>query len=444
MTAEVHSTDILDEAAALSNEMLGLCRDALLTSIKFTNRPLAQLPHRIQMERGGCMTDGREALFSPAFVLNSFKSGRQIITRAYLHMIVHCLLRHPFPTREVDPLTWTVACDLAVGCIVGQLECDAISYADEERDRAIDAWAQRVDQPTTSAFYALLEREDLSQEELAKIEVSIGMDSHELWFSTLEGLEPEESQKQQEVQQQLEQRWEEVASATDMDMQREQDAAPSALTSQLRNAHASTMSLEELLQVYAAPHESMTLSDDEFDYVYYSYGLRELGGIALVEPLEYRETPQLRDFCIVIDTSGSCSGPLVEAFAAKACGMLMESSSVGDETRIWMVQCDSQVQDKRLLRTREDVAAYLCNLELKGFGGTDFRPVFELMDQMVDDGTVPKWEALIYFTDGQGSFPDQAPPWDCAFVFVDEPGDCPAWATRAMTYSDELTIESER
>ena len=115
MAAGAHSTDIIDEAASLSNEMLGLCRDALLTSIKFTNRPLAQLPHRIQMERSGCMTDGREALFSPAFVLNSFNNGRQIITRAYLHMIVHCLLRHPFPTREVDPLTWTVACDLAVG-----------------------------------------------------------------------------------------------------------------------------------------------------------------------------------------------------------------------------------------------------------------------------------------------------------------------------------------
>ncbi len=444
MAAGAHSTDIIDEAASLSNEMLGLCRDALLTSIKFTNRPLAQLPHRIQMERSGCMTDGREALFSPAFVLNSFNNGRQIITRAYLHMIVHCLLRHPFPTREVDPLTWTVACDLAVGCIIGQLECDAINYADEERDRAIAAWEQRVDQRTASAFYALLEREGLSQEELAKIEVTIGMDSHELWFSTLEGLEPEQSQEQQEVQQQLEQRWEEVASATDMDMQREEDAAPSALTSQLRNAHASTMSLEELLQVYAAPHESMTLSDDEFDYVYYSYGLRELGGIALVEPLEYRETPQLRDFCIAIDTSGSCSGPLVQAFAAKACGMLLGSSSIGEMTRIWMVQCDSRVQDKRLLRTREDVAAYLGNLELKGFGGTDFRPVFELMDQMIDDGTVPKWEALIYFTDGQGSFPDQAPPWDSAFVFVDEAGDCPAWATRAVTYSDELTTESER
>ena len=188
----------------------------------------------------------------------------------------------------------------------------------------------------------------------------------------------------------------------------------------------------------------MTLDDEEFDYIYYSYGLRELDGIALVEPLEYRETPQIRDFCIAIDTSGSCSGPLVETFASKACGMLLESASVGDETRIWMVQCDSQVQDTRLLRTRDDVADWLSSLELKGFGGTDFRPVFELMDRMTDDGTVANWEALIYFTDGQGTFPDQAPPWDTAFVFVDEAGSCPAWATRVLTYSDELTSESER
>mgnify|MGYP002765492211 FL=1 len=444
MARNAHPSELLDEAASLADSMVALCRDDLLTSIKFTNRPLARLPHRIQMNRGGCMTDGREALFSPAFVLNNFKGARQVITRAYLHMIAHCLLRHPFPRADIDPLTWSVACDLSVGCVLGQLECDAITYKDDERDCRIAEWAHRVEQPTAQAFYALLVREGLSQEELAKLEIAIGMDSHELWFEDPEGLDPDRSQTESDAQHELKQRWEEIATATEMDMQREHDTAPSTLTSQLRGAHASTMSLEELLQIYAAPHESMTLDDEEFDYIYYSYGLRELDGIALVEPLEYRETPQIRDFCIAIDTSGSCSGPLVEAFASKACGMLLKSASVGDETRIWMVQCDSRVQDTRLLRTRDDVADWLSSLELKGFGGTDFRPVFELMDRMTDDGTVANWEALIYFTDGQGTFPDQAPPWDTAFVFVDEAGSCPAWATRVLTYSDELTSESER
>lgn len=437
-------TEIIGEATHLASDIVELSRDELLTSIGFVNRPLAQLPGRIQLDRGGCMTDGREALFSPAFVLDAFRGSRRVIARAYLHMIVHCLLRHPFPAQGVDPLTWSVACDLAVGCVLEELECDAIEFADPKRDEVLANWRTRVDSPTSSAFYTLLRGDGLSQEELARIEIAVGVDSHELWFANPDGVEEQDSPDEVDSAQQLEQRWKEVATATDMDMQRERDASSNSLSSQLRDAHASTMSLEELLRALAAPHESMTLSDDEFDYIYYSYGLRELGGIALVEPLEYRDTPQIRDFCIAIDTSGSCSGPLVEAFASKACGMLMESSSIGEETRIWIVQCDSQIQDTCLLRTRDDVAAWLSNLELKGFGGTDFRPVFDLMDKLNDDGTVEQWEALIYFTDGEGTFPNQTPPWDTAFVFVDKVGECPAWATKALTYSDDLITESER
>ena len=202
--------------------------------------------------------------------------------------------------------------------------------------------------------------------------------------------------------------------------------------------HASTMSLDELLRIYAAPREVMSASDDEFDYIYYTYGLRDLGGIALVEPLEYSESPRLRDFCIAIDTSGSCSGPLVRSFVSKVCGMLLGSDSIGEQTRIWLVQCDCQVQDVQQLCGGKDIAALLANLELKGFGGTDFRPVFSWMDNKLDRKEVGEWEALVYFTDGQGVFPDEAPPYDTAFVFVDDVGSSPAWATKVLAYSDEL------
>ncbi len=432
-------TSVLDDATTLAGDMLALSRDALLTNIRFANRPLAQLPARIQTDHAGCMTDGCEALFSAAFVLDSFNGKRQILARAWLHMIVHCLLRHPFPASGVDPLTWSVACDLSCGCVLRELECDAIHFEDPERDALLDTWEPRVKQPTAAAFYALLKAKGLSQEELANIEIVIGMDSHELWFDTPEGVEEAESlQQEEEERQHLEKRWEEVASATEMDMQRDASNASNALTEQLRGVHASTMSLDELLRIYAAPREVMSASDDEFDYIYYTYGLRDLDGIALVEPLEYSESPRLRDFCIAIDTSGSCSGPLVRSFVAKVCGMLLGSDSIGEQTRIWLVQCDCQVQDVQQLSGDKDVAALLAGLELKGFGGTDFRPVFSWMDDKLDSGEIGEWEALVYFTDGQGVFPDEAPPYDTAFVFADDAGSCPAWATKVLVYSDEL------
>ena len=60
----------------------------------------------------------------------------------------------------------------------------------------------------------------------------------------------------------------------------------------------------EFLRQFAVPGEVMRLSDDEFDYVYYTYGLKLYGRMPLIEPLEYREERRIREFVIVIDTSG--------------------------------------------------------------------------------------------------------------------------------------------
>jgi predicted metal-dependent peptidase len=48
---------------------------------------------------------------------------------------------------------------------------------------------------------------------------------------------------------------------------------------------------------------------------------------------------------------------------------------------------------------------------LKGGGGTDFRPVFEYVESLNED-----FKFLIYFTDGEGSFPDHEPVIDTLWV----------------------------
>lgn len=64
--------------------------------------------------------------------------------------------------------------------------------------------------------------------------------------------------------------------------------------------------------------------------------------------------------------------------------------------------------------------AYLDNLEIKGLGGTDFRPVFAYVDGALERGEIANLGGLIYFTDGQGTYPARKPDYDVAFVFADE------------------------
>ena len=78
----------------------------------------------------------------------------------------------------------------------------------------------------------------------------------------------------------------------------------------------------EFLRKFAAINETVKVSDDEFDYIYYNYGLQHYHKMPLIEPLEYREDNRIRDFVIAIDTSGSVAGEEVQSFLQKTYGIL--------------------------------------------------------------------------------------------------------------------------
>ena len=72
------------------------------------------------------------------------------------------------------------------------------------------------------------------------------------------------------------------------------------------------MTTATFLRKFAVLKEEVTVDDDSFDYVFYSYGLRLYGNMPLIEPQEWKEVKKVEDFAIVIDTSMSCSGDLVK------------------------------------------------------------------------------------------------------------------------------------
>ena len=55
---------------------------------------------------------------------------------------------------------------------------------------------------------------------------------------------------------------------------------------------------------------------------------------------------------------------------------------------------------------------------IHGRGGTDFRPVFEEVERMREKREFSDLKALIYFTDGDGIYPEKKPDYETAFVFV--------------------------
>ena len=229
--------------------------------------------------------------------------------------------------------------------------------------------------------------------------------------------------------------WKEVAETVMMRSQsfpKTQGTLPDNMFLHLRKLVRENYDYTEFLRKFAVMEERMKVNPDEFDYSYYVYGLRLLKKIPLIEPLEYREEYQIREFVIVIDTSGSCSEGLAQRFLQKTYNILKQTEHFAQKVNIHVIQCDAKVQQDCKIESLQHLENYIHDLQLTGGGGTDFRPAFSYVDCLCHAGAFQKLCGLIYFTDGYGIFPGKPPGYKTAFIFVDRDEDIrvPPWAMR--------------
>ena len=154
------------------------------------------------------------------------------------------------------------------------------------------------------------------------------------------------------------------------------------------------------------------------------------------EPLEYKETKRVREFVIAVDTSESCSGDLVRKFIEHTFEILKESEDYTREVNIHIIQCDNKVQADTKITDLRQVDKFMEGFHIRGFGGTDFRPVFDYVEQLKVRGDLTELQGMVYFTDGLGQFPEKMPDYDVMFVFMDDgeptPPSVPPWASRVV------------
>ena len=150
---------------------------------------------------------------------------------------------------------------------------------------------------------------------------------------------------------------------------------------------------------------------------------------------------RIKEFVIAIDTSGSVSGEQVQSFVQKTYNILMQQENFFSKINLHIIQCDAVIQEDVHITSREEFERYLAYMTLKGSGGTDFRPVFRHVDQMISRHKFVNLKGLIYFTDGEGVFPERQPAYQTAFVFVKDDYQVPkvpAWAIKLVLQNYEL------
>ena len=424
------SEAVKKDLTAIGQEILFTSRNELYMNLPYLDVALCALAFQPGGEvTTSLATDGRTLYYDGAFLADRYLRSRTGTNRAYLHVILHCMLRHLAKKKGKDPELWDLACDAAVESILMDLDYPCLAEATiPKKRRFLGECRREMPVLTAEGIYRHLLRERPPEYELAELERIFRVDDHGLW--DMEGKD-EEQQKQDED-------WQNISEKTRTGMETVmagQSTGGEAVLEQVKVAVRDDVDYRAFLRRFAAPREIMAVDGDAFDYIFYTYGLQLYGNMPLVEPPETKEEKRIEDLVIAVDTSMSTSGELVRQFLACTYAILRSTETFTRKVNIRIIQCDDQIRSDIAIHDLEELKAYMADFQLNGGSATDFRPVFEHIARLQAEGAFTSLRGLIYFTDGMGIYPRKRPAYDTAFVLLEEPPlsmKMPPWAIRLV------------
>lgn len=406
----------------LGEEILAALRERIVADLPFFGPALSAFTPAGNDEIQAFATDGSMLFFPPERLRALYRTNERFLTRMYLHTLLHCLYGQLWTRGERELRLWNLACDIAVERALDGLEKPCTVRAVSLLRR--DVYAQLKDAGFTSAaqIYRRLTGKGfgVSPEMLAR---EFFADDHRYW-------EQPQGMAAAGLAKEWRERGRQAALAEKLAGQ-DSGAGEEAMRALLA-AERKQRSYAEFLRKFAQWQEELSVSEEEFDLAYYTYGLSLYGDLPLIEPLETREEQRIRTFVIVIDTSDSTSGEPVRRFLEETFTILFTRQAFFRISEIHILQADDRVRSETVVRSISDAERLMQSFTLLGGGGTDFRPAFAYVEEQRKKGSLRDLGGLLYFTDGRGTYPQQRPPFRTAFLFSEDVDDqaVPPWAYR--------------
>lgn len=462
---------------ALGEKILETARSELYLSMRFLDMAFAELTFEMNLSTFLIGTEGVTLQYNPRFLVQSYQLSPVNVNRAYLHTILHCLFRHMYIREEREEELFHIACDLTVEYLIDQLEYPSTKrLISDFRQECYDRLTKQLKVMTAEGVYQCLMEAKISGQELVRLQTAFLVDDHKFWEAKRRGdgqdprdsKEDEESSDSEDVKDDQEaqkdsrkhkeldhnqskdnrkkqaNRWRELSEKTHLNAEAFSKQAGDEVKQLLLGiqvANREKYDYKEFLRKFAVLVENIQVDDNSFDYAFYSYGMEMFHNIPLIEPLEYKESLVIEEFVIAIDTSGSCSEDLITKFVEQTFHILNSTKGYGRRLKLHIIQCDNAIKEDILIEDLEQLTAYQENFVIKGFGGTDYRPVFSYVEQLVQERQLTQLKGLLYFTDGYGIFPEKRTDYETAFIFIGEEhyeGQVPPWAMKLVLDPKDL------
>ena len=420
---------------SLAGEVMRLAHDGILINMRFLDVALSKLKTVCREQTGAHLFDGSTLYYDPAHLLLQYQTAPHYAARLYLHTLLHCIFYHGRNTDKLNRAYWDLATDIAVEHTIVDMGLHLTELpSDDLLQNRLALLRKQAGGLTAEKLYRHFRIEEPSEKAVQEWYRLCHYDEHIYW----------DRQEELELSQAEWRRISERIKADLKSFSRDRNNAES-IEQNLKEATRERYDYTDFLRKFMVMGETVQVNDDEFDYIYYTYGLQTYGNLPLVEPLEYKDSNKIRDFVIALDTSASCRGEIVQAFLQKTYNILQNGENFFTKINVHILQCDSEVRQDTKITGREAFDDFLAHGKLTGFGSTDFRPVFDYVEKLREKQEFDNLKGLLYFTDGYGIYPERMPDYDVAFVFLHEDENAPKvppWAIRIVL--DEEALEEEK
>ncbi len=415
----------------IAGEVMRLAHDGILINMRFLDVALSRLKVVCREQTGAHLFDGMMLHYDPALLLGQYKSAPHYAARLYLHTLLHCIFYHGRNTDKLNRAYWDMATDIAVEHTIVDMGLHLTRLpSDDLLQNRLELLHKQAGGLTAEKLYRHFRVEEPSKKAMEEWHKLCHYDEHIYW----------DRQEELDLSQAEWRRLSERIKADLKSFSKDRDNAES-MEQNLREATRERYDYTDFLRKFMVMGETVQVNDDEFDYIYYTYGLQTYGNMPLVEPLEYKDSNKIRDFVIALDTSASCRGEIVQAFLQKTYNILQAGENFFSKINVHILQCDSEVRQDTKITRREEFDDFLAHGKLTGFGSTDFRPVFAYVENLQEKQEFDNLKGLLYFTDGYGIYPERMPDYDVAFVFLQEDENAPKtppWAIKIVLDEEEL------
>ena len=413
-----------EKQTELCLRILQTCRAELCDLFPYLDAAFDCLRWRLGAETGFSV-DGQAMYFPVRETLECYSREPAALRRGYLHMLLHCLFLHLFkPAGEM----WDLACDMAVEQMIERQAQPRLALENAVRK---DCFDRMGNEPLPAERILELVEAGAFPYTMEEMRAAFSFDDHSRWDESATGG--------------LRSQWEQMLldAAKNKTGKGKRGMTSGAATESPMETAESKYDYRKFLQRFTFPREEVELDTESFDYIFYNFGMEQYGSMPLIEPLEYKEVRRLEELVIAIDTSGSVQGDIVQSFLQRTCDVLRQSGSFTERVEIYLIQCDAEVQSVERLTSLDQLHELIPRLKLRGFGGTDFRPVFAYVDGLLEEKKLTNLNGLLYFTDGVGTYPEKSPAYKTAFIFNRDDHispHVPSWAIRAVLTTDNIRL----